>query len=68
MRVQGEPSSKTLISDPPIGGSTDHVDQRGVWGKKYFFSIKAKAILKLVFWVLNLRNCQENGFNQKKVY
>ena len=46
MRVQGEPSGKTLISDPPIGGSTDHVDQRGVWGKKYFLSIKAKAIFE----------------------
>ena len=35
-KVQGEPSGKTLVSDPPTGGSTDHVDQRGVWGKKYF--------------------------------
>ena len=29
-KKQGEPAGKILISDLPTGGSTDHVDQRGV--------------------------------------
>ena len=34
-QVKGEPVSKILISDLPTGGSTDHVDQRGVWNEKH---------------------------------
>ena len=34
-QVQGEPAGKILISDPPTGGSTDHVDQRGVWRMEF---------------------------------
>ena len=29
-KVQGESAGKILVSDLPTGGSTDHVDQRGV--------------------------------------
>ena len=48
-RVQDGHVDKTLISDPPIGGSTDHVDRRGVWGNGYFYNGIMKGRLGLLW-------------------